>query len=647
MGIVRSTICAISLAISVGIGLSSAAFGDDSPFHGMAYVDLEKQWNKTFNEGVTALDSNLYGKSEPLLKDAVDLAQRFGAGDARYPKSLGELGRLYTIRRRYAEAEPLFEQQLHFTEVQLGKNSGKTIPALGQMIKFYMMYGTAKKADPLAEEMLAFIDGKMREDAEQNAQAQPGKGKLLTGWAGTAPPQTHIPRMEWAVTCDRLGDLYRFKKNYDMAERFYKAGLDIKVTVMGKEHMSMAVSYDNLGILAMDKEEYRDAADYFRESLETTKKIMGNGDPDTYSRLDRLARALIKDKKYAEAESTYHTAMELWKHEPNSGGATARCLYQLGSMYCDSGNFGKAAACLGRALGISMRSSGPFAYTNVAYMRKYAYALYYCGRRGESDSLKARANWLAGSMDEPKPAVVAKPAEKPSDKGAGVTAAKPGDKTAAGKAGAVTAKGKDAADPKTAKAGDKTAKVVDKTSKASAVIPGTSTNKFNKPGMTSASETIKTMREQGKAGPMKPPSDDDPLSNPDLLSIPEEHEAPPTAQAPKSAPATSTPAAVAPSATPAAAPAAAPAMGATPPAAAAAPEAAPTPAPAMSSTPPLSEPVVAPEPHAVQPASAQVPPVEAPVAPSTVSPRSAPIPGVPVEVGKTASDEKQPKDAAQ
>lgn len=635
MGIVGKTICAVSIAIAVGMCVSSSAFGEDSPFHGMAYVDLEKQWNKTFNEGVTALDSNLYGKSEPLLKDAVDLSQRFGAGDPRYPKSLGELGRLYTIRRRYAEAEPLFEQQLHFTEVQLGKNSGKTIPALGQMIKFYMLYGTATKADPLAEEMLAFIDGKMREDAEQNAQSQPGKGKVLTGWAGTAPPQTHIPRMEWAVTCDRLGDLYRHKKNYDMAERFYKAGLDIKVTVMGKEHMSMAVSYDNLGILAMDKEEYRDAADYFRESLETTKKIMGNGDPDTYSRLDRLARALIKDKKYAEAETTYHTAMELWKHEPNSGGATARCLYQLGSMYCDSGNFGKAAACLGRALGISMRSSGPFAYTNVAYMRKYAYALYYCGRRGESDSLKARANWLAGSMDEPKPAVIAKPAEKPADRDA--TAAKPGDKNAAGKAGAVAAKGKDTTDSKTAKAGDKTAKAGDKTAKAgdktakaSAVVPGTSTNKFNKPGMGSALETIKTMREQGKAGPMKPPSDDDPLSNPDLLSIPEEPETPPTAQAPKVTPA----AAAATPSTSTSAPVSAP-------------ESAPSPAPSMSSTPPASEPVVAPEPPAVQPAAAQVPPVEASPAPATVAPQSAPIPGVPVEVGKTASDEKQPKDGAQ
>lgn len=406
------------LALAFTTGVSLACFGVSSqlPAFSSAYFDLEKEWIKTFNEGVTALDSNLYGKSEPLLRDAVSLSERFGAGDPRYPKSLGELGRLLTIRRRYAEAEPVLEQQLHFTEVQLGKNSGKTIPALGQMIKFYYVYGTARKAEPLAQELLDFIDGKLREDAEANAErAKEGSGKLLKGWAGTAPPATHIPRMDWAVTCDRLGDMYRFRKNFAMAERFYKAGLDVKVTIMGKDHMSIAVSYDNLGMLAMDKEEYADAEQYFRDSLETTKKIMGNGDPDTYARLDRLAKALIKEKKYEEAEKTYHIAMDLWRTEPNSGGATARCLYQLGSMYCDAGRFGQAAGVLSRALNMSVRANGAFAYANVPYLRKLGYALYYCGRHGEAESLKARANWLAGDMEDPvamKAAVETAKAEK-------------------------------------------------------------------------------------------------------------------------------------------------------------------------------------------------------------------------------------------
>ncbi len=153
----------------VGLAVACLAFSIQAPAFSSAYFDLQTEWTKTFNDGVTALDSNLYGKAEPLLKEAVSLSERFGAGDPRGPKSLGELGRLYTIRRRYSEAEPLLEQQLHLTEVQLGKNSGKTVPALGTLIKFYLMYGTSSKSEPLAEELLAFIDGKMREDANANA----------------------------------------------------------------------------------------------------------------------------------------------------------------------------------------------------------------------------------------------------------------------------------------------------------------------------------------------------------------------------------------------------------------------------------------------------------------------------------------------
>ncbi len=526
-----------------------------------AYFDLEKEWIKTFNEGVTALDSNLYGKSEPLLKEAVDLSARFGAGDPRYPKSLGELGRLYTIRRRYAEAEPLLEQQLHFTEVQLGKNSGKTIPALGQLIKFYIMYGTASKADPLAEELLGFIDGKMREDAELNAEhTTAAKGKVLTAWAGTAPPATHIPRMDWAVTCDRLGDLYRYRKNFDMAERFYKAGLDIKVTIMGKEHMSMAVSYDNLGTLALDKEEYRDAEDYFRESLETTQKIMGNGDPDTYARLDRLAKALIKEKKFDEAEKTYYRALEIWKDEPSAAGAKARCLYQLGSMQCDIGRFGSAAGLLSQALNLSVKANGSLSYYNVPYMRKLAYALYYCGRRGESDGLKSRANWLADGMEEPKPAektaaktdvkTAAKPAEKTADK----PGVKPDDKT--------SASGKSAEKPGAkpgAKPGDKTATVAKDAVSKTGKLAGEKTKvsdaydpdkKFVKPGTATALETIKSMREQGKSGPMKPVAEDEDEKPMNLMKMmreaeagsraqsqaPAQHSAQPTVATPQAAP---------------------------------------------------------------------------------------------------------------
>lgn len=425
------------------------------PAFSSAYFDLQAEWTKNFNAGVTALDSNLYGVAEPLLKEAVSLSQRFGADDPRCSKSLAELGRLYTIRRRYAEAEPLLEQELHFKEVELGKNTGKTIPAIGSLVKFYMMYGTASKAAPLTDELISFVEGKLREDQDANAERmKAAQGKLLSGWAGTAPPGTHIPRIEWAVTCDRLGDLYRHKKEFEVAERLYKGGLDIKSTVIGKEHMSMALSYDSLGILAMDRGEEKDAEQYFRQALDITERILGPGSAEVYPRLDRLAKCLIAQKKYKEAEEAYNTALGLWKNEPNAGGTTARCLYQLGTMYSDMGRYSAAANVLHRALNLSMRSSGPLSYTNVAYMRKYAYALYYCGRRGESDGWKARANWLAGGMDEtPAQATTKTASGDKSDKSDKAVAKTATDAKAPGAAKAGVA-AKNATDAKTVKGGD-------------------------------------------------------------------------------------------------------------------------------------------------------------------------------------------------
>lgn len=613
-----------------------------------AYFDLEKEWIKTFNEGVTALDSNLYGKSEPLLKEAVDLSARFGAGDPRYPKSLGELGRLYTIRRRYAEAEPLLEQQLHFTEVQLGKNSGKTIPALGQLIKFYIMYGTASKADPLAEELLGFIDGKMREDAELNAEhTTAAKGKVLTAWAGTAPPATHIPRMDWAVTCDRLGDLYRYRKNFDMAERFYKAGLDIKVTIMGKEHMSMAVSYDNLGMLALDKEEYRDAEDYFRESLETTQKIMGNGDPDTYARLDRLAKALIKEKKFDEAEKTYYRALEIWKDEPSAAGAKARCLYQLGSMQCDIGRFGSAAGLLSQALNLSVKANGSLSYYNVPYMRKLAYALYYCGRRGESDGLKSRANWLADGMEEPKAAEkpAAKTDVKAATKPAEKTADKPGDKigdSSVDKTTATAPAKRNTAEKPGAKPGDKTATAAKDAASKTGKLAGEKTKvsdaydpdkKFIKPGTATAADTIRSMREQGKGGPMKPVAEDDDEKPMNLMKMMREAEAgsraqsqPPIQHSPQ--PAVAAPQAFAPqvavppvSIPPSSAPSIAAPSSAVPSSSATAPQNV-VPSEPVSAAPQIAAPQAAPQVDVPPPQASQ--PVEPPQMPQSVPPAQEP-----------------------
>src|SRR6516162_6201503 len=89
-----------------------------------AVGDPEKHWEQLQNDGTTALDSNEYWKAEPLLRQAVIQAGTFGIDDIRLAKSLGTLGRLYTVRGRFAQAEPLLEEELCVKEKALGRGNG-------------------------------------------------------------------------------------------------------------------------------------------------------------------------------------------------------------------------------------------------------------------------------------------------------------------------------------------------------------------------------------------------------------------------------------------------------------------------------------------------------------------------------------------
>jgi len=384
-------------------------------------------WLQLQRSGTDALDANKYWLAEPLLKQAVSEAELFGFNDLRLAKSLSELGRLYTIRGRFQVAQPFLEREFAVREVAYGKDDGRMIQPMGSLINFYLNYGTASKADVLTEDLLAFVEGKIAESHFQNeAKATRKEGAPLIGYAGTAAPAMRDPLIEWAITCDSIANMYRSRKNYEMAERLYKDALDIKATVLGKGHLSLANSYDSLGSLALEKGELKEAESYFRDAYTTTGNTLSTESPELYGRLDKLAKCLIKEGKMQEAEELYLLALTtFWQKTASKTGDESRCLYALGSLYSAQKNYAKAAPMFSRSLRMAERFSGPYSVSLVPYLEQYAYALYHLGRRSETNALRARARAIAGPPDKPESA------EKPS--AAKTTSGKPKLKSSAKK----------------------------------------------------------------------------------------------------------------------------------------------------------------------------------------------------------------------
>lgn len=356
----------------------------------------ETEWAKLQKAGVEAIDSGRYGEAERTLKKAVIKGVVFGEGDLRYAKSLDELGRLYTIRGRFGETEPLLEEALRAKEMTLDRETGEIVPALGSMVGFYLDHGTQAKAQPLAVKLLEFVEGKL--DDYRTATQGPvtlKKGQPLTGWAGKAAPTMLNPVIEWAITCDAIGNSFKARGNYEMADRLFKAALDVKETVLGKEHLSLANSFDSLGGICLEKNDDGEAESFFRYALEHTERIVPDQHSQVFSRMDKLAKCLIKEKKYEEAEAIYIKALDLWK-KPSRNGSEARVNFALGNLYILEKKYEEAVPVLQTALKQAEEYYGPNSISLLPYLQRNADLAYYRGQNEQRIEMKSRADTISG-----------------------------------------------------------------------------------------------------------------------------------------------------------------------------------------------------------------------------------------------------------
>jgi tetratricopeptide (TPR) repeat protein len=359
-----------------------------------------KHWEIVQKQGAEAFEANEYGKAEKLLREAVEEARKIGPDEIRIARSMGDLGRLLAVRGRFKEAQQLLEEEFYIKDRNISEDVGKLVLDMEDLIRFYLTVGTPSKAKPLTEDLLNFVQGKFREQSveeEKNAKLAYKEGTPLVGWAGTAAPAVLDPLLEWAISCDKLGDLYRDRGDLVMADRLYKQALDVKATILGKKHLSLANSYDNLAGICLKKGEKKDAESYYKEALDISESVMVPDDPQIYARMNRLATCLVAEGKYGEAEEIYKYAVRRWAGSPSVG---QRALYQLGCFYSDRRQFGSAAPLLARALRTAEKVNGAQSINVVPYLRKYGYVLYYCGQKGAGQSLQARANNIAPVVRE-------------------------------------------------------------------------------------------------------------------------------------------------------------------------------------------------------------------------------------------------------
>ena len=181
--------------------------------------------------------------------------------------SLSNLGRVFDLQGKYADAEAVYRRSLDVRERVLGRDHPDVATVLNNLAKVLQELGKDQQLSV----------------SEARARARVG---------ATVGAATEI-------------------------ESMYRRALAIQDKALGREHPSTALTLNNLGGLLALRGDFGQAEQMQRSALGTMEKVFGEQHPDTAAVLTSLSLALDRQGKIAEAEASFQRAVEISRKTAN------------------------------------------------------------------------------------------------------------------------------------------------------------------------------------------------------------------------------------------------------------------------------------------------------------------------------------------
>jgi CHAT domain-containing protein/tetratricopeptide (TPR) repeat protein len=145
---------------------------------------------------------------------------------------------------------------------------------------------------------------------------------------------------------------------YDESERLNQEALAIRERLLGKDHLDVSESLTNLGLVFLDQRRYKEGQDLLTRALVIERKNHGNHSLSVAQSQLNLGNAYYVQADYNHAEEYYKRALEtrerlLGKQHP----LVAQLYDNLGNCYYDQGRMADAETLYKQALAILQNSS--------------------------------------------------------------------------------------------------------------------------------------------------------------------------------------------------------------------------------------------------------------------------------------------------
>jgi CHAT domain-containing protein/tetratricopeptide (TPR) repeat protein len=356
---IRQLVCSLLLAATAHPAL---ARGDEAK--GLEGRILQLMVEGKFGEAVTLAERRVELVRTQKGEDHLDTAS-----------ALEALAGLYNVKRRFAEAEPLYRGALGIRDKTLGATHPDTVRLVGQLGIIYRQLGRAGEAEALEkrgrEAALQQIGpsgdaARLRNEAGfHQARGELVEAERLYRQALAADEKKYGADNPGLVrSLSSLAGFYREQGRLAEAEALLKRALAIHEQpgrdASGTNNVIAAQSLEGLGEVYLAQGRHAEAEPLLKQALAALEKQFGAESEHTARNVQKLAEVYRAQRRHTEAELFYKRALGALEKRHGTGTVhTLDALGKLAEVYQDLGRHGEAEQLMQRAHAVWEKSFGP------------------------------------------------------------------------------------------------------------------------------------------------------------------------------------------------------------------------------------------------------------------------------------------------
>lgn len=238
------------------------------------------------NLGETYWEAGQYAKAEPLLLQALQIAEKTEPETASLATILNNLGLLYVSKGLLDEGEKFHQRALAIREKILPPDDTDIAQSLDNISDLYRRQGKCKEALTFNQQALAIYEKALGHESRDVAIS--------------------LGNLSWSYQC-----LNELKK----AGEYRQEALDIQEEVLGDDHPEVATSLNNLASIYWEQHNYAQAEPLAKRALAMDEKISGQASLSVAYDLNTLACIYRDQGQYGKAEPLYKRALSIWETE--------------------------------------------------------------------------------------------------------------------------------------------------------------------------------------------------------------------------------------------------------------------------------------------------------------------------------------------